>query len=398
MGINLRPKSIDIGFSSRDTVFAACMLLTVLSACGASLAGYFLQDYSATWQQFGITGLFIPDAVSLRETTGVYVNLRPDIDVTWRPLLGVMFLYQIGVFGGTVSICLVNLLLLVVAAYYFFKVLEQVCDDDLYYLLLVFVFSLISVVANIYIVEAMAFPNKEIPLLAISNAYIYYAVIKKNIFLPSVLCLFAIAFRDGYGLILFGCLFVIWFLRERSPKVRVVTFAFIAIVLALFSIENFAKVSEIVARNVEIGKLSGAETIGYLGRLKYNVLSLGLLNTFITDDGRVYLLNIGFWGLGVFIISGVFWAIKSSLLSANEMETGISTVILISVLCLAYGTFVQPRYLMPLLFFLSLAFVRCYKSALAAVVLSVSGPILLVLNGAFPKVTGHIMSAEWFWL
>lgn len=371
------------------------MLLALVGGVCAAVVGYLLQNNIELLREVGVTGLFVPDAVALRDTAKVFWEIRFDLNATWRPIIGVMLLYGVGVFWGALAVCGLNILLIVIAAYYFLKVIKFLVNDDRY-LLLIFFFVMISVVGNIYLIEVMAFPNKEIPLMAITNAYMYHLTVRRNYILALVLSFIAITFRDGYGLILIGCMGVVWGLQNRPTNARVVLVASIAAILSLFPISNFVEFSSILERNTEVS-LESSGYFSYFSKLVYNTVSLGLLNSFKAEDGRLYLLNVGFWQFGVFIISGVLWALKGSLRETTEVENNISMIIIITLLGISYGSYIQPRYLMPLLYFFVFGFVRCIGGRRIALLSSIAIPVILLLSHHSVGVSEVGNDVSWSW-
>lgn len=386
---------------SGQRIFATCMMLALIGSICAAVAGYFFQNNDELLHQIGVSGFFVPDSIALRDTANVYWETQPELDATWQPIIGVVLLYGVGILWGSLAVCGLNIFLVLVAAYYFFKSIKALAIED-HYLLLIFSFVMISVVANIYLIEVMAFPNKEIPLMAITNAYVYYLVVRRSYIAAAILALTALVFRDGYGLILICCLGAVLILRHRPMNIRIAFIGLTVVVFAIFPVSSLMEISSIVARNVEAGSALDQYTnsgvyLRYFSQLIYNTLSLGLLNSYVTEDGKLYLLNIGFWQFGVFIIAGVLWAIKLLLSEVSEIEVGISIVIIITLLCLSYGTFIQPRYLMPLWYFLALGFVRCIKCGGIAVSFSIAVPVILFLSDVIQRLPEALDNAIWSW-
>jgi hypothetical protein len=137
--------------------------------------------------------------------------------------------------------------------------------------------------------------------------------------------------------------------------------------------------------------------LGYFSKLIYNTFSLGLLNSFETEAGRVYLLNIGFWQHGVFIIAGILWAIKEFFGETNVFEKNISVIIIVALLCLSYGSFIQPRYLMPLSYFLVLGFVRCIGCRRIALLFAIAVPVILYVSYVKHGVPEVGNDVSWTW-
>lgn len=385
-------------FYSKYRTVTLCLMFGLGLSVLAALLGYVLQTNVDQLHHIGIDGVFVSDTVALRNTVKVYWWLQPPIDSTWQPIIGVMRLYWAGLLWGSWAICVVNIGLLFVATYYFLQLLRVVFTDD-YSCLKIAASVLLLIAANVYLIEVMAFPNKEIPLLAISNAYMYYLLVRKSYVGAVLISLIAFIFRDGYGVILLICAGLVWLLSNQPRNMRILVLGILLAMLAFIPITLFVELGNVISRNAALGTQSSANYsfVSYFQHLKYNLLSLSMLNSFVTNEDRLYLLNIGYWQLGVLVLTGGGWAIRQILFEDNQLDVGIAIVIVVALLAISYSSFIQPRYLMPLMYFLALGCVRHIKTSMAILLISIITPTLLFLGGYLPKIAITQQYSSWSW-
>ncbi|MDH2917881.1 MAG: hypothetical protein PXX73_01610 [Sideroxydans sp.] len=364
----------------------------------AALLGYVLQSNVDQLHHIGIDGVFVPDTVALRNTVEVYWWLQPPIDSTWQPIIGVMRLYWAGLLWGSWAICVVNIGLMFVATYYFLKLLRLVLTDESAFLKIAAT-VLLLIAANVYLIEVMAFPNKEIPLLAISNAYMYYLFVRKSYAGAVLISLIAFIFRDGYGVILLICAGLVWLLSNQSRNMRILVLGILLAMLAFIPISLFVELGNVISRNTALGTQSSTTygVVTYFQHLKYNLVSLSMLNSFVTNKDSLYLLNIGYWQLGVLVLTGASWAIRQILFEDNQLDVGIAIVIVVAILAISYSSFIQPRYLMPLMYFLALGCVRHIRTSVTILLIALITPTLLFLGGYLPKIAITQQYSSWSW-
>jgi len=233
-----------------------------------------------------------------------------------------------------------------------------------------------TVILNFYIVGVMFHPNKEIPLIFLTNIFVYYALIKNKLLLPLLVVAIVATFRDAYGLILLLSLFAlnIKFINEAFNRRPCSTSIAVIIFFSFVGLSQIAKLNLIPAynyileRNIAIGNNSGSilnelpTYILFILKLINNVLSSALKPQFIDINNRFNFIGIGLWQFGVTLMLGVLsWLY---LLRRNHDRRNVSKLVLLILVCLlfvSFGSITQPRYLMPYIFWLAAGFVSILK-------------------------------------
>ena len=106
--------------------------------------------------------------------------------------------------------------------------------------------------------------------------------------------------------------------------------------------------------------------------------------------GGIHLLAIGYWQFGVVILAGLLWAIKS-LVAPHAREGALALLLVVALLGVSYGSFVQPRYMMPLIYWLSLGLSQDHRTRLIALAACTLAPVLFwALDGLPPLATAAI--------
>lgn len=388
--------------SSRSHAYHSALLSCLAFGLGlsilATLLGYVLQNHVDQLHHIGIDGFFVSDALALKNTVNVYWWLQPSMDSTWQPIIGVMRLYWVGILWGSWAICAVNIGLLLVASYYFLRLLK-VANTKEHLFLKIAASVMILVSTNVYLIEVMAFPNKEIPLLAISNAYMYYLLVHKSYAGAALISCIAFIFRDGYGVILLLSAGLVWLLSDQQRNVRILVLGVMLALLTFVPMTQFVDFGNFISRNAALGAQSQSDYsfVSYVQHLKYNLLSLSMLNPFITNKDELYLLNIGYWQLGVLVLAGLIWAIRQILFAEDQLDVGISIVMVVAFLAISYSSFIQPRYLMPLMYFLALGCVRNIKTSLIILLIAIITPTFLFIDGYLPKIEITQQYSSWSW-
>lgn len=259
------------------------LVMALAAGIFCAVIGYTLQINVELLRHMGVSGLFVPDSLALKGAANVYWDNTPVLDGTWTSLHGVMRCYWVGILYGSWAVCGVNVFLILVSAYYFIKTMESFIDDD-ESLLRIYSLVMILVLGNLYLIEVMAFPNKEIPLMAITNAYMYYLAARRSWVAAALLSGMAFVFRDGYGLILLVCMCAILVLRNRPTKIRLASLGLLVAILAFIPIMHFMELGSVIYRNVALGSVSHehanlSDFMSYFSRLKYNAISLSMLNS-----------------------------------------------------------------------------------------------------------------------
>lgn len=368
----------------RSKLFAAFNLAVILSAI---LIADVMQNSADLLSAMGVSGLFVSDAIGLKEATTLYWTDRPDdpFGEVWRPLLGIAILYRAEVIFDGFGATFINFILLFFSSAIFFRTLQS-SRLSIEHPAGVSCLVLILVLSNVYLLEILRFPNKEIPLIALTNLFIYLLIVKRQI-LGSLLIAIGVFFiRDGYGIILVLCILVCYANWNFPRRTNILMLAAIFFFLAVFSMKDVAWIDHSFMRNIDaqshIAEQADASIKperSFHNKLINNAFSLAVHTKFFDEDDNFYLLSIGFWQLGIFIISALIWS-AYKLNSTNDFYRDVATATFIVILGISFSEYIQPRYMMPLIFWLSFAVARCSHCRMAAVLISFSGMLFF----AFP--------------
>ncbi|MES2535056.1 MAG: hypothetical protein V4632_04200 [Pseudomonadota bacterium] len=371
--------------------------------CSLSLALFF-QGQVDWLAELGISGLFVPDAVSLKGTTMVYWLMQEDARSwnTFRTLFGVMLVYWPGMIWGTAGIAATNFLLLMFASAIFVKSIKAF-ELNRNAVFLVSVMTLLMVLGNIYLIEVILFPNKEIPLIALTNLFIYFLIVRQKIIGALLTAAAAFFFRDGYGIVLVIStifVYVSWFSTRETTAMLLGGFS---LILAFLPSAYLAQIDHSLERNIALGNvidqsyeqlISGP--IGYYFKILGNALNLALRPQFLDEMGGLYLLHVGFWQLGIVIVAGLAWS-TYKIARGSENEKNLASVIWIVLLAISYSSYVQPRYLMPLIFWLAMALASSPKSRWIGVGIGIMGTVLFSAADLLPPRAYGIDEVDWSW-
>lgn len=319
----------------------------------------------------GIGGMFVPDSLGMQHT----INLvSQGVSINYRTILGVLFLYYPSVWLGFFYSFFINCTLLYFACHLFLKTIERT-DINLSRLQIYLVFFVVSF--NFYICSVLFHPNKEIPLIFLTNAFIYFAVAKQRISFSLVTISIVAMFRDAYALILLFALIAVnvktvarSFYR-RPYLITTTTF----ILLSFFSIETLSSLNilppllgYVLDRNIAYGEqvnsILGAlpSYLSYSLKLINNLSNGALRPQFLDLNGRVYFTGIGLWQFGVTSLLGMFgWIYAIRRQQNNIYVSNLALVLIACFFLISVGTFTQPRYLMPHIFWLAAGMIRTFR-------------------------------------
>lgn len=384
-------------FALQTMVMAAAVLVCV------TLGSLFIQSNGDLLNDLGLGGFFIPDSVGLKQNTIDYWGASPD-ERDWggfRGVLGVINIYWVGVVAGVVGVAVVNFLFLLVAAW-FFVASSRALTSSNSSLVLLSVF--VAVFCNFYLVEVLLFPNKEISLIALTNGFIYALVVRRNVWGALAIAGLVFFVRDGYALILVVAVFFVRFTWSRPPHYNVLLLIAAVTLFSLLPIEQFRELNYVISRNVGFGSTlhSPIDSITSFGPLKFllkmvgNATNLSTRPQLFDGFGRLYLSGLGFWQLGVLIVGGSAWALIN-LRSVSRIHRDIATVIAILLIGVSVSSFVQPRYMMPAIFWLAYGTLTSRRCAILSVVAGVMAPAFFYLIGYLPPAPYGIDDVNWHW-
>jgi hypothetical protein len=316
-----------------------------------------IQNSSRELYAYGISGLFVPDSISLRNTLLVYAGNNHEIP--YENLITfylVMFIYYPAAKFGSWLFIILNVAIISLSLIVFSKTIAFYSKERAFKFKLRVIASL-AVGLNPYIISIISYPSKEMLLLLMTNLYIYYAVRTINIYPLYFISLCAYFIRDGYGLILIllsTSIFILKFLNHKRKYLLFISLTFI--ILASLDPSYISWIDNAVERNLMlVEKYDFYNEYPFIYKFFGNIFNLGLRPQFLDISGSLYIINIGLWMLGVCIISGLLWSIINiGSGSGSHSKTLISFIIIFIVMLISYGSYIQPRYLMPLMMFLSI--------------------------------------------
>jgi hypothetical protein len=318
----------------------------------------------------------------------------------WSTLIGVLFLYYPGMIFGTAGIAIVNIIVLTLSFYFFQKSILSLGYEDRKNSLILLTGLLITL-GNFVLIELMLFPSKEIPLILLTNIYMYLYVVKKNLFGCLLVSMVAFFFRDGYGLILAAVTIFLWLSSFFSRKQLISSLFLLFLSYTFFDLSYLSFLGGSVERNINLAsQIEGdyvSPTYGsgsYPFRLLGNVANLGMRPQLLDEHLNLYLLNVGFWQFGFCLMAGLIWSC-CKMLKGSKVETAIASIILFAIMAVSFGSFVQPRYLMPLLMWLSLGLV--WRWWWIAVFICLTGSVVFFTLDLLPPLQIGLSDVNWDW-
>jgi hypothetical protein len=363
----------------------------------AVLALPFVQYHVSAIGYLGVGGLFVNDTLGMESNL---LRFAKGDDINYLGIIGVLLLYYPSYYLGNIFNLIINLVMLFVAANYFIKTLLhfRICVNKNIILLLN-----IAVIFNFYLYEILLYPNKEIPLIALTNAFLYYSLAKKNKLLIISSILAALLVRDGHGLILAATYFIILLFQSIIYKTPIKILLFIYLLLSFVSIKILAELNilgdynYILNRNIDLVNNSESVLSGSILNTLPNYLSFpikvfnhfagsALRPQYFDINNRLYLHGVGLWQNGLIIFIGMIGCFKVLLnpLKYNRNFILIAFVILLALLMVSAGSYTQARYLFPYIFWL--LFFSLYIFRIDVLVIST---LMIIIISALLIYTGY---------
>lgn len=300
------------------------------------------------------TGVLSGDIVSLSKELDEVSNTGLIGSQRWT-YIGVILLYGPGWAVSPHTAIVVNFALI----YFVFKVLDSLFNNHPRARAGAF----FGVIANPYLWFVAAGPNKEIPLILITilYAHVFLRGGARGFMYAALLAALAAAFRDGYGVLLFG-LAVLNIVIHSTQNRLAVTLIGALLLTAVFNAAS--SLIPAMQRNLAVtGHI--AETyssrVGALGtekesvlvdlglyffRLAANSFSLPVRPQFFMIDGSLYPLGITFWIFGVILAAGMLACIQVIIFRRESLGRQLACLIVQILIAVSVSLFVQPRYLM----------------------------------------------------
>ncbi|WEK03794.1 MAG: hypothetical protein P0Y65_16600 [Candidatus Devosia phytovorans] len=357
----------------------------------AGLAAFWLTTGSGHLSALGFSGFTVPDAISLERSVHLAWRSNWSHIPNISTFLGTVLVYYPIILFGKAYALVANITLLALSAVLFNATLHRVAGSQ--YSGRIWLVALTMVSTNFYIISCLPYPNKEIPLIFLTSVNLL-ALVGGRWYLAGLSIFLSFWFRDGFALILGMVAVVLICRRFAFVSGGMIATLFLIMLLIAFPITELAGVDRTLQRNVEIGaEIAGdkfsalGDIIAYGSRLVGNAVNLGLRPQVVDVQGGLYLLGIGYWQFGIILLAGLIWGVKN-IFSSNVAKGCLALTIMVSLLGISYGTFVQPRYMMPMIFLLTLGLSESWIGRFVVVPVAVAMPILFMLMGGLPPLAG----------
>lgn len=315
----------------------------------------------------GVGGLFVPDSLGMQGS--LYRAVAEGIELKHRTIIGVILLYYPSYWLGNIYCYFINYMLLVLSCFFFIKTLPKLQFRLKRQQVYVIIFT---VILNFYILGVMLHPNKEIPLIFLTNVFIYYAVVKNKVLVPILVIVISATFRDAYSLILLLTLLAlnikmvnkVFYRRPYVMSLSVIAFFSLVGLSEIADLNLLSEYNYILERNIAVGSDSGSALNelptyqSFVLKLINNLFGSALRPQFIDINDRFNFIGIGLWQFGVILMLGVLsWLYILKRASNCESLSKITLAMLICLLFVSFGSLTQPRYMMPYMFWLAFGFV-----------------------------------------
>jgi hypothetical protein len=330
----------------------------IILAC-ITLITPIIQYHIQLFGYFGVSAVFINDTSSY---WGNLIRYDKGIKGNYYTLIGVIVLYYPAIFFSWIYCVIINSTLLLLSCNYFLKTLEslKICIPKKKYLGLFLI-----ILFNFYIWGVLYFPNKEIPLIFLTNLLIFNIVKYKKKVLSLYPIILIFFFRDGYSFILLLSVLILWSFENRIIKSPFKFLVIIILILMFFSLKDLSKLQilsnyqYVVDRNInyEVDTKFAANLpyyISYLINLFNNSVVYAVRAQLFDLEYRLYFHGIGIWQFAVVLTSAFFFWIKilkNQYFRKNKIFH-IGLIIILSYLFLSTSTYPQVRYMMPFIFWL----------------------------------------------
>ena len=382
-------QSQDSRATGRGLTLVAAFCLSLLVFCASAAVAFLLRTDWAQLAGLGFSGTSVPDALSLEKSVYVAWSNSWDNIPNIRTFLGTVIVYFPITLWGSGYAAFANVIMLAAAATLFYSILQRVVDRDRQTGIWLVAIALVS--SNFYVIACIFYPNKEIPLILLSTLALWGLLYGKwpLVVVSIVLCYW---FRDGYALIMAMVLVVALSRRFAFVSGGVISGLFLVLLFLAFPIADLSAVDASLQRNVQIGSLIAGDKFSafgdiaaYLARLIGNAINLGLRPQMADVNGGINLLAIGYWQFGIILLGGLIWSARNVL--TDDVSRGTTALVSIVVLLgISYGTFVQPRYMMPLIFPLTLGLSDSPLGRYIVIPAAILFPLLFLVAGVLPPL------------
>ncbi len=307
---------------------------------------------------FGIGGVFVND------TNSYWTNLKSfSIDGgggKYTSILGVLILFYPVLFLGSIYCLLTNVFLLLASFILFYKTLNQFgykLSEDKFLTILFLVYF------NFYIWGILFYPNKEIPLIFLTNLFIFL-LINKKYFLNFLLIILIFFFRDAYSFICLISL-VLFLVFNKYYKENPFKFILFTVLFMMFfslkALSQYGLLNNyqyVIDRNLDLENVDKLAFnfpyfIQYLISLFNNAFGYSMRAQFYEHQFRFYFHGFGLWQFATTLALGIISWLKILKNKKYSKLFNIPFFLFLSLILLASGSYPQPRYMFPFIFWLA---------------------------------------------
>jgi hypothetical protein len=319
-----------------------------------------IQYHIELFGYFGISAVFINDTQSYWENI---ISFHDGVEGNYYTLIGVIILYYPAYYFSWLYCYLVNFILLALSSFLFVKsinLLNEKRSNE--YFTSVF----LIVIFNFYIWGILFFPNKEIPLIFLTNLFLYSVISKKSKSITLFIIFITFFFRDGFAFILFSAVILNWILGKKFINNPIKSFSTMIFILMFFSLKTLSKLGllsdyqYVIDRNIAYeSETSFAFELPYFLSYLINIFNNSIVYAFRAQffdlNNRIYFHGVGLWQFAVVLSLGLISWIKLliSIKNKESMISNVGLIIIVSYLLLSTSTYPQARYMMPFCFWLS---------------------------------------------
>lgn len=356
---------------------AGSQLATFFVVIIASIISAEMVEHLDVLINVGIFDLRVPDAISLKTTLSSIFDGKVNVDQNYKTYAGLVYLYEFFYRNFSGNYFLTNVTLLIVASVAFVALMQSM-QRGFGSLATGLIFS--SFCLNPYILAVLFYPNKEIPIFMLLNISMYFLIVKGSLVFGLVSLLPIYWIRDGYFWIV-SFTFVLYFLTLGSRRsLRFYLTMGVFLVLAIMPVEFLGYGDSAMKRSIETAELlrSGGVVIftNYLTRLYYSIVSFGLFTPFLMGS-KLNFLNFGYFLQGLVIVAFIAKIATRKEIS-KFVNDDLNFIILMQILMLSFALNIQPRYIFPLICFMTYSIFYESKKFLGFLILSLSSVSLIV--------------------
>jgi hypothetical protein len=314
-----------------------------------------------------IDGLLVPDSVNIAKLLDFVRegNIESSVLVESQ-MTGIITLYSLAWAIHPATSLLINWMLIYLSLRLTADIFTKQ-SANLHWILL-------GVTGNPYVYLVAPAPNKEIPLLFLTLLFVYQLIVRPRWWVLYTIIISGAVYsiRDGYGAIVL-IIAALHITARRTPRIMVIV-GIVVLSVCVFIDQYVADYLSFVVRNKDAINLVKTATGGestilgvaisgstdpflnvlmYYSRIVYNVTTLGVFPIFVSIFHGCYVLGWAFWVFGILIFSGVVSCVIVVLgkqnTAAGNKRLEVAVLVLLLVAAISVSSYVQPRYLMPVL-------------------------------------------------